>query len=233
MCIPIHDGIHMGGASSFNNVATSWQMLYGWNPHILRPGKPVLIWGASGGIGSIAVHIVRKHGGIPIAITSSEKKQKYCLDIGAEKAFNRKDYPHLNGDVNNNKSMTRFIRDVRAVTGELPDIVFEHTGKDTIATSIKCCGSHGMIVICGATSGFSLNIDARRIWMSQKRFQGSHFCRHHHFDRVIKECNDCAFDNLVNFKKYSLEDLTGLLVEIDNCSGEKILNNSIITINEN
>jgi crotonyl-CoA carboxylase/reductase len=33
----------------------------------------------------------------------------------------------------------------------------------------------GMIVICAGTTGFNLTMDARFLWMRQKRVQGSHF----------------------------------------------------------
>jgi crotonyl-CoA carboxylase/reductase len=32
-----------------------------------------------------------------------------------------------------------------------------------------------MIVICAGTTGFNLTMDARYLWMHQKRVQGSHF----------------------------------------------------------
>ena len=33
----------------------------------------------------------------------------------------------------------------------------------------------GMVVICAGTSGYNLTVDARYMWMHQKRLQGSHF----------------------------------------------------------
>jgi crotonyl-CoA carboxylase/reductase len=33
----------------------------------------------------------------------------------------------------------------------------------------------GMVVICAGTSGYNLTMDARFLWMRQKRVQGSHF----------------------------------------------------------
>ncbi len=33
----------------------------------------------------------------------------------------------------------------------------------------------GMVVICAGTTGFNLTMDARFLWMRQKRVQGSHF----------------------------------------------------------
>jgi crotonyl-CoA carboxylase/reductase len=33
----------------------------------------------------------------------------------------------------------------------------------------------GMVVICAGTTGYNLTLDARYLWMHQKRVQGSHF----------------------------------------------------------
>ena len=38
-------------------LATAYRMLFGHRPHVLRPGHNVLIWGASGGLGSMAVQL--------------------------------------------------------------------------------------------------------------------------------------------------------------------------------
>ena len=56
-----------------------------------------------------------------------------------------------------------------------PMIVFEHSGEDTIPTSVFMCGTGGMIVICGGTSGYNADVDLRYLWVKQKRLQGSHF----------------------------------------------------------
>jgi hypothetical protein len=56
-----------------------------------------------------------------------------------------------------------------------PRIVFEHTGADTLPTSLYLCDNSGMVVICGATSGFQADVDLRFLWMRLKRLQGSHF----------------------------------------------------------
>jgi crotonyl-CoA carboxylase/reductase len=38
-------------------LATAYRMLFGHRPHILRPGDNVLVWGASGGFGSMAIQL--------------------------------------------------------------------------------------------------------------------------------------------------------------------------------
>ncbi|HEY5905636.1 MAG TPA: alcohol dehydrogenase catalytic domain-containing protein, partial [Actinomycetota bacterium] len=48
--------------------ATAYRMLFGWPPHTVEPGDAVLVWGASGGLGSLAVQLVANAGGRAIAV---------------------------------------------------------------------------------------------------------------------------------------------------------------------
>ncbi len=59
--------------------------------------------------------------------------------------------------------------------GDAPDIVFEHVGQATFPTSVLAVKPFGKVVICGATSGYSLDFDVRYLWMRQKEIIGSHF----------------------------------------------------------
>ncbi len=45
---------------------------------------------------------------------------------------------------------------------------------ETFPTSVFTCKPFGKVVICGATSGFQLDFDARYLWMRQKQIVGSH-----------------------------------------------------------
>ena len=49
---------------------TAYRQLFGWPGHTVRPGDAVLIWGGAGGLGSMAIQLVRMVGGIPIAVVS-------------------------------------------------------------------------------------------------------------------------------------------------------------------
>jgi crotonyl-CoA carboxylase/reductase len=45
----------------------------------------------------------------------------------------------------------------------------------TFPVSILVVKRGGMVVICAGTTGYNLTMDARYLWMHQKRAQGSHF----------------------------------------------------------
>ena len=59
--------------------------------------------------------------------------------------------------------------------GNNVDMVFEHPGESTFPVSVLVVKRGGMVVICAGTTGYNLTMDARYLWMHQKRVQGSHF----------------------------------------------------------
>lgn len=166
--------------------ATAYRMLHGFAPHTVKPGDVVLIWGGSGGMGSMAIQLVNAAGGIPIAVVSSQEKADYCRAIGAKGTINRQNYEHWGelDDIQNQdayslwlKSARRFQEEIWHLAGEKknPAIVIEHPGEDTFPTSSFVCAAGGMVVICAGTSGYKGTFDIRYQWMRQKRLQGSHF----------------------------------------------------------
>ncbi|MGW2707031.1 zinc-dependent alcohol dehydrogenase family protein [Streptomyces sp. NPDC001340] len=50
----------------------------------LVPGHQVLITGASSGVGSAAIQVVRRAGAVPVVTTRTEAKRQRLLDLGAE-----------------------------------------------------------------------------------------------------------------------------------------------------
>jgi crotonyl-CoA carboxylase/reductase len=164
--------------------ATAYRMLHGWPPHTVREGDVVLVWGASGGLGSLGVQLVKLAGGIPVGVVGSDEKGEYAKRLGAVGAINRRRFDHWGvpprwndpdwkGWFDGAKAFGKAIWDV---LGERrgPNIVFEHPGEDTIPTSIFVCERGGMVVICAGTSGYDTLVDVRYLWYMQKRYQGSH-----------------------------------------------------------
>jgi len=164
--------------------ATAYRMLMGWPPHTVQEGDVVLVWGAAGGLGSMALQIVAAHGGKPVAVVSDEDKRQFCLDHGAVGVINRSDFDHWGPMPDTtSKDWSQWIKGGRAFgkaiwdcVGERknPRIVFEHPGEATLPTSGFVCDTGGMVAICAGTTGFNVTMDLRYHWMMQKRFQGSH-----------------------------------------------------------
>jgi crotonyl-CoA reductase len=55
----------------------------------MKQGDVVLIWGASGGLGSYATQLVLNGGGIPVCVVSSPEKAELCRRMGAELVIDR------------------------------------------------------------------------------------------------------------------------------------------------
>lgn len=168
------------------SAATAYRQLFGWPPNVVRPGDPVLVWGGAGGLGSSAIQLARQVGGRPVAVVSTQEKAKLCRELGAVGTISRTEFDHWGRvpDESDTQAYAEWFRGVRAFgkrfwaeLGERrsPRIVFEHTGADTLPTSLYLCDNSGMVVICGATSGFQADVDLRFLWMRLKRLQGSHF----------------------------------------------------------
>ena len=166
-------------------LATAYRMLFGHAPHDLKPGQNVLIWGASGGLGSYAVQLAKVVGSNAIGVISDESKREFVMDLGAKGVINRKDFkcwgqmPTVNTPEYGAwfKEARKFGAAIWDITGKgnNPDLVFEHPGETTFPVSTFVCKKGGMVVICAGTTGYNLTFDARYMWMHQKRLQGSHF----------------------------------------------------------
>ena len=53
---------------------TAYRMLFGWPPHTVQPGDVVLVWGGSGGLGSLAIQLVANAGGRAVAVVSLRRE---------------------------------------------------------------------------------------------------------------------------------------------------------------
>ena len=75
------------------------------------------------------------------------------------------------------KEVRKFGAAIWEITGKgnNVDFVFEHPGAATFPVSVFVVKRGGMVVICAGTTGYNLTMDARYLWMHQKRVQGSHF----------------------------------------------------------
>ena len=196
--------------------STAYRMLMGWSPNTVEEGDPVLVWGAAGGLGSMALQIVKHAGGRAVAVVSRDDKRQFCLDHGAVGVINRSDFSHWGAmpDTEGSdyvpwvKGARAFGKAIWEALGERasPRIVFEHPGETTLPTSALVCSTGGMIVICAGTSGYNVTMDLRYHWMRQKRFQGSHLSNDEQAAAVNKLVADGVMDPCLS-RTFSFEEI--------------------------
>lgn len=201
---------------------TVYDMFYGWKGNQLKKGDVVLVWGGSGGLGTNAITMAKAAGAIPVAVVSSEERGEYCVKNGAVGYINRLEFNHwgaLTEEIIHDKrkysswlrEVTRFKSKFYKVLGyrKSPDIVIEHPGMDTLPTSIFMCDTKGMVVICGASSGYTGTLDLRYLWMFIKRLQGAHAATResiiHYFELLESGKVNPGIDNI-----YSFDDIADL-----------------------
>ncbi|HKL04422.1 MAG TPA: crotonyl-CoA carboxylase/reductase [Roseovarius sp.] len=166
-------------------LATAYRMLFGHEPHDLKPGQDVLVWGASGGLGSFAIQLINTAGANAIGVISDEDKRQFVMDLGAKGVLNRKDFdcwgrlPEVGTEEYKTwfGEVRKFGKAIWDITGKgnNVDMVFEHPGEATFPVSTFVVKRGGMVVICAGTTGYNCTFDVRHMWSHQKRLQGSHF----------------------------------------------------------
>ncbi len=205
-CLPKPPQLTWEAAAAYMLVgATAYRMLHGWSPNVVGPGDPVLVWGGAGGLGSMAIQIVKAAGGRAVAVVAGDEKTEFCRRLGAVGVIDRRKFSHWgklprwSDDIEYGlwlKGARAFGSAFWEALGEKksPTIVFEHPGETTLPTSCFMCETGGMVVICAGTTGYNATLDLRYHWMRQKRLQGSHFAN----DAQAKGINDLVIAGKVD-----------------------------------
>ncbi|MGC0421698.1 crotonyl-CoA carboxylase/reductase [Embleya sp. AB8] len=189
--------------------STAYRQLVSRNGAGMKQGDNVLIWGASGGLGSYATQFALAGGATPICVVSSEDKARLCRNMGAELVIDRRaeDFRFWRDEhTQDPREWNRFGKRIRELTGgEDVDIVFEHPGRETFGASVYVTRKGGTIATCASTSGYMHEYDNRYLWMSLKRIVGSHFANY----REAWEANRLVAKGRIHptlSRTYALED---------------------------
>ncbi|MER6832251.1 crotonyl-CoA carboxylase/reductase [Streptosporangium sp. NPDC000563] len=189
--------------------STAYRQLVSRNGAGMKQGDNVLIWGASGGLGSYATQLTLAGGATPICVVSSGNKAEVCRAMGAELVIDRaaEGYRFWKDEhTQDPKEWRRLGGHIRELTGgEDVDIVLEHPGRETFGASVYVARKGGTIVTCASTSGYRHEYDNRYLWMSLKRIVGSHFANY----REAWEANRLVVKGRIHptlSRVYALED---------------------------
>jgi crotonyl-CoA reductase len=190
--------------------STAYRQLVSHHGAQMKQGDTILIWGASGGLGSYAVQYALNGGAIPVCVVSSPEKAEICRSMGADLVIDRAAEGYKfwkDEDTQDPKEWLRLGKKIRELTGgDDPDIVFEHPGRETFGASVFVARKGGTIVTVASTSGFMHEYDNRYLWMNLKRIIGSHFANY----REAWESNRLIARGAIHptlSKTYAMEDV--------------------------
>ncbi|MBP9144512.1 MAG: NAD(P)H-quinone oxidoreductase [Thermoanaerobaculia bacterium] len=125
----------------------------------LRAGETVLVTGATSGIGTFAVQLIRALGGKVVAAARSAERLERLRDFGVEHLvpFDA-DYP----------------KRVRAATGGSGvDLVLDLVAGEWLPPTLDCMAERGRLVLVGLTAGRKVELDLSVILKRRLRIVGS------------------------------------------------------------
>jgi NADPH2:quinone reductase len=123
-----------------------------WKAGLLNhPGASVLIHAVAGGVGTAAVQIGKILGIEMYGTSSSEDKLARVRELGLPHGINYKqsDYAEAIKELTN---------------GEGVDAVFEMLGGEHVAKSVKCVRDFGRVIVYGAATGETPQLDTRLLY---------------------------------------------------------------------
>jgi alcohol dehydrogenase/acrylyl-CoA reductase (NADPH) len=103
--------------------------------------KDVLVTGASGGVGSIAIMILSKFGYNVTAVTGKATNEEYLKSLGAKNIINKADLD----------------KDARPLDKGLWDGVVDTVGGKILANALAQTRDNGIVAACGNASDYKLN----------------------------------------------------------------------------
>jgi NADPH:quinone reductase-like Zn-dependent oxidoreductase len=131
----------------------------------LRPGSTVLVQGASGGVATALIKLGSAAGYRMWVTGRNEEKRTAALALGADQAFETG--ARLPGRV---------------------DGVMESVGEATWSHSIKSLKPGGVVVTCGATTGFNPGAELNRVFFTQLSVIGSTMGTRDELESLISMC---------------------------------------------
>lgn len=175
---PVPAGMAWARAAAFPLATlTAWRMLA--TRARLSEGETLFIWGAGGGVSQAAVQIGR-YLGATIIVAGSAGKLDTAAELGAQHVL---DYGR--DDV---------VGRVKEITGRRgADVVLDSVGEATWPSTLRIVSRFGRIVVCGATTGPHLTLDARRLFWHQWSILGSTMGNRREFGDIVAHAHAGRF----------------------------------------
>jgi NADPH:quinone reductase-like Zn-dependent oxidoreductase len=129
---------------------TAWNML---QTNGASRGKKILVYGASSGVGMATIQLAKALGATVITTVSGNSKHDFAKKIGAHYIIDR--------------TRQDIADEVKKIVPAGVDIVIDHVGAATWATSIAALRQGGRMAVCGMTSGNEATVPIRTFYTKQ------------------------------------------------------------------
>ena len=126
----------------------------------MQPGESVLVHGAAGGVGSLAIQIAKTLGARQVIATAgTDERRAFTRSIGADVAvdYGKLDWPKVVLD---------------ATGGRGVDIILESIGGDIFEQNFECLAPFGRYIIFGSTRGPGQPFAPRRLMQKSQTMTG-------------------------------------------------------------
>jgi NADPH:quinone reductase-like Zn-dependent oxidoreductase len=134
---------------------TAWNML---QTNGAGRGKKILVYGASSGVGMATIQLAKAFGATVITTVSGNSKHDFAKKIGAHYIIDR--------------TRQDIADEVKKIVPAGVDIVIDHVGAATWATSIAALRQGGRMAVCGMTSGNEATVPIRTFYTKQITMAG-------------------------------------------------------------
>lgn len=137
---------------------TAWNMVH--RRARVKPDEVVLVQGASGGVGAMAIQLVQQLGGRAIAVVSSPAKADFVAQFSPAHIIDT--------------SRDDMLAAVKAYTqGAGAAVVLDSCGEASWESSLNALAWRGRLVVCGATAGHKVALDLRRLFFKEQSLLGA------------------------------------------------------------
>lgn len=143
--LPVPDGVDLVTAAALpETAATVYSNLF--MEAGVQPGDFVLIHGAAGGIGTMAIQMVAAFGAVPMVTAGSAEKLALAAELGAETLINYREED--------------FVEVVRQATGgHGADAILDVVGAKYLQRNLKALAVGGRLVVIGLQGGTRAELD--------------------------------------------------------------------------
>jgi NADPH:quinone reductase-like Zn-dependent oxidoreductase len=135
---------------------TAWNML---QTNGASRNKKILVYGASSGVGMATIQLAKALGATVITTVSDNSKHGFAKKLGAHHIIDR--------------TRQDIVEEVKKIVPAGVDIVIDHVGAATWATSIAALRQGGRMAVCGTTSGNEATVPVRMFYTKQIIMVGS------------------------------------------------------------